>query len=178
MTDPLRQRVEEWMNGLRVIEGRYLPMLVMMNLAEALIRDLVAALDASEANLAETHTAWNRENDLRHEAEADRQRLRSALEGLDRWCDERAERAYSHHAWHDSGPDTRCPRRRSPMTQSEHADALKLLDALLAPCEGADAHSWLRCKRCTAMHGLEMRFPVTMRLMGYIKLQFAEVPHD
>jgi hypothetical protein len=53
-------------------------------------------------------------------------------------------------------------------------DSLRLLATLLEPCEGADEHSWRKCKRCTAMHGLEMRFPVTMRLMANLQTLAAE----
>lgn len=53
---------------------------------------------------------------------------------------------------------------RRPSAQ-ELADARKLLEQLLAPCEGADAHSWRKCKRCAAVHGIEMRFSLSMRLL-------------
>jgi hypothetical protein len=57
----------------------------------------------------------------------------------------------------------------SSETDPQTADALNLLATLLLPCEGADDHSWRKCKHCTAMHGLEMRFPVTMRLMEHLQ---------
>jgi len=46
------------------------------------------------------------------------------------------------------------------------ADAVKLLDQLVAPCDGAPTeHGWRKCKRCTAVHGVEMRFGLSMRLL-------------
>lgn len=60
-------------------------------------------------------------------------------------------------------------------SRAERADALKLLATLLLPCEGTDDHSWRTCERCTAMYGLEMRFPVTMRLLAHVQTM---VTHD
>jgi hypothetical protein len=51
------------------------------------------------------------------------------------------------------------------VTTDLRADGLKLLRTLLEPCEGVDEHSWRKCRRCTAMHGLEYRFGVTMRAL-------------
>ena len=50
-------------------------------------------------------------------------------------------------------------------TDQERRDALTLLSQILAPCEGADEHSWRKCKRCAAIHGVEMRFSLSMRLL-------------
>ena len=47
------------------------------------------------------------------------------------------------------------------------ADALKLLQRVTAECDGAPTdHAWRTCKRCTAIHGIEMRFGLTMRLLN------------
>jgi hypothetical protein len=48
----------------------------------------------------------------------------------------------------------------------ELQDALTLLKQLAAPCDGAPTdHGWRKCKRCTAVHGVQMRFKVSMRLI-------------
>lgn len=54
----------------------------------------------------------------------------------------------------------------SSVARGAGADALKLLRLLAMPCEGTNEHSWRKCKRCTAIHGLEMRFSLTMRLLN------------
>ncbi len=47
------------------------------------------------------------------------------------------------------------------------ADALKLLQRVTAECDGAPTdHAWRTCKHCTAIHGIEMRFGLTMRLLN------------
>lgn len=48
---------------------------------------------------------------------------------------------------------------------NQQADILKLLRTLVEPCEGADDHAWRKCRRCAAIHGVEMRFPLSMRLL-------------
>ena len=40
-----------------------------------------------------------------------------------------------------------------------------LLEQLLAPCENPNDHGWRKCKRCMAVHGIEMRFDLSMRLL-------------
>lgn len=48
-------------------------------------------------------------------------------------------------------------------------DAQKLLDQLLSDCSSPDEHSWKTCDRCLAMHGLENRFKLTMRLLRQLR---------
>lgn len=50
-------------------------------------------------------------------------------------------------------------------TRQSTADAIRLLKLLVEPCEGTDAHSWRKCRRCTAVHGVENRFSLSMRLL-------------
>jgi hypothetical protein len=40
------------------------------------------------------------------------------------------------------------------------ADAVKFLELLLSECNGADAHSWRRCRRCLAFSELESHQPL------------------
>lgn len=47
----------------------------------------------------------------------------------------------------------------------EQDDALRLLRTLVGPCQGADSHSWRKCKRCAAVHGVEMRFPLSIKAL-------------
>lgn len=81
MTDPLSQRVDAafqaWCDG-EYDEAQFISEL------HTLIRDLEADRQQQIANLNETHAAWNRENELRHEVEADRRRLRAYVEH--RWA--------------------------------------------------------------------------------------------
>jgi chromosome segregation ATPase len=41
-------------------------------------------------------------------------------------------------------------------------DGIRLLETILEPCEGIDEHSWRKCRRCTALHGIENRFPLSI----------------
>jgi hypothetical protein len=40
------------------------------------------------------------------------------------------------------------------------ADAVKFLELLLSECNGADEHSWRRCRRCLAFSELEGHQPL------------------
>jgi hypothetical protein len=53
------------------------------------------------------------------------------------------------------------------MSTRETLDALKLLRLLAAECESVNDHKWRKCKRCTTLRGLEMRFGLTMRLLNH-----------
>jgi hypothetical protein len=47
------------------------------------------------------------------------------------------------------------------------SDTLKLLKTLVEPCSGgASDHSWRKCKRCIAVHLVDSRDPVAMRLLA------------
>jgi hypothetical protein len=50
-------------------------------------------------------------------------------------------------------------------TASELADAITLLQQLIEPCEGTTEYSWRKCRRCAAVHGIENRFGLSMRLL-------------
>lgn len=47
-------------------------------------------------------------------------------------------------------------------------DGLRVLKTLLMPCEGADEHSWRKCRRCTAVHGLENRFTLSVNSLAAV----------
>lgn len=51
------------------------------------------------------------------------------------------------------------------MSGQTQDDALTLLQQLVAPCERTTDHAWRKCKRCAAVHGIDMRFPLSMRLL-------------
>ena len=49
---------------------------------------------------------------------------------------------------------------------AEEKDATKLLEQLISECEGPpNRHAWVKCKRCLAMHLLENKDPLAVRLL-------------
>ncbi len=58
------------------------------------------------------------------------------------------------------------PAALAQLQSRELQDALTLLKQIAAPCDGAPSdHGWRKCKRCIAIHGLTMRFGLSMRLL-------------
>lgn len=49
--------------------------------------------------------------------------------------------------------------------EGERQDAAKLLRLLIGNCDGADEHSWRRCKRCVAFHLLQNGDPFSVELV-------------
>jgi hypothetical protein len=50
---------------------------------------------------------------------------------------------------------------------TERQDAVKLLEALVRPCDaGTTDHAWRKCRRCMTVHLVENRDPVAMRLLN------------
>lgn len=47
----------------------------------------------------------------------------------------------------------------------ELQDAINLLKQVVAPCNNANEHGWRKCKRCIAIHGIENRFDLSIKLI-------------
>lgn len=62
-------------------------------------------------------------------------------------------------------PANRDPETDAIRQRAELADAAKLLALILSDCEGTDAHSWRKCRRCLALHELENHQPLAVRLV-------------
>jgi hypothetical protein len=67
-----------------------------------------------------------------------------------------------HLELHESGVPQQSA--KAPMSP-ELQDALTLLKTIAAPCDVVLDHKWRDCKRCMAVHGIERRFKVSMRLI-------------
>jgi len=49
----------------------------------------------------------------------------------------------------------------------EREDSAKFLELLLSDCEGGDSHAWRRCKKCQAIHMLEINDALAVKLINH-----------